>query len=573
MPESLPAGLPDTLPLLTRKLLSARMARWSEPLSVWYQPKMRTTFPDLFAPRDMRAAAAIILEAINSGATIGLFGDYDCDGATSVGVMARYLNDLGITTHIRIPDRFTEGYGPNIKGITELVGKGCDLIVILDSGSTAFEVMQEVHERGIRAVIIDHHACSADHLPKALAFVNPNRPDDTSGLGYLCAAGLSFLTCCAIHKLMRDSQVRPAGELPNLMKYLDIAALGTVADVVPLRGFNRTIVSVGLEIMATAPNLGIQALSEIAEVKGKPGSMDLGFKLGPRINAGGRLGDASLGAYLMASQDPAEARRLAIELNDLNVQRTAIEKEAREDALAKAQLLPAGQNVIIVSGPYHEGIVGITAGRIKEALLKPTIVLSETEHGTLKGSGRSMPGFDLGHAIIEAREKGILLTGGGHGMAAGLSLAPDRVGDLVEFLEAEIAKSEFARTGPVLNYDLEIEPSELSVEIVEGLSALEPFGEGNREPLFLLRGLAINDIRIMKDVHMSINFISGRSKFRAPLWSAVGSPLGDFFQANEGQLVDVIAAGSINEFNGRKSVELTISDVRPAVAASAKAAA
>lgn len=573
MPASEPVGLPDTMPALTRRLVAARMARWDEPLAVWYRPTMRSTFPNPFGPQDMRLAAETILAAIDARATIGLFGDYDADGATSVGVMARYLTDLGITTHIRIPDRFTEGYGPNIKGLSELVEKDCSLIVILDSGSTAFEVMDEADRLGIKAVIIDHHACAADRLPKALAFVNPNRPDDKSGLGYLCAAGLSFLTCCAIHKLMRDDKSRTA-PLPDLMGYLDIAALGTVADIVPLRGFNRTIVACGLTVMNQRPNIGMQALMAVADIKDrKPGSRDLGFALGPRVNAGGRIGDSSIGARLMASQDPAHAATLAAELDQLNVERKKIENEVREDALAKAMALPAERRLILVSGHYHEGVVGITAGRIKETLLKPTIVLSETEHGTLKGSGRSMPGFDLGHAIIAAREKGLLIAGGGHGMAAGLTVAPEQVEALVAFLEGEIAGSEFARTGPILGYDLETDPAGLTVEIIEGLTELEPFGEGNPVPRFLLSGLVVDKVDVVKEIHLRVTLRAGRSSFKAMLFSSVGTAFAAAIEARHGKTIDVIASCSINEWQGRKSLELDIIDARASAGAAGRVAA
>jgi single-stranded-DNA-specific exonuclease len=567
----IPQSIPNTLPGLVRRLLAARMSRYGETAENWLQPTMRNTFPDLFAPRDMRQAAQVLFEAIKAGKTIGLFGDYDADGATSVGVMGRYLTDLGITWHLHIPDRFTEGYGPNVPAIQALVEKGCELIVILDSGSTAFEVMDQVAELGIEAVIVDHHACAEGRHPKALAFVNPNRHDDTSGLGYLCAAGLSFLTCCAVHKFIRldPDWARPK---PDLMAYLDIAALGTVADVVPLRGFNRTLVSCGLTVMHQRPNMGIKALMQVSGIDGRPNASDLGFRLGPRVNAGGRIGDAQIGAKLMTQLDHDDAAALAAQLDTLNTERKAIEEDVRSDASAKAEAIPTSRNLILVSGKYHEGVVGITAGRLKEAYLKPTIVLSETEHGTLKGSGRSMPGFDLGHAVIAAREAGLLIAGGGHGMAAGLTVAPEKVEALVKFIEDEIAQSDFARTGAILPYDLEANENDLSVETIEALHVLEPFGEGNPRPRLLISGLTVETVDVLKDVHLRVNFSLGRQRFKAMLFSSVGQPFAQAIEAAKGQKVDVVASVKINEWNGRKSLELELLDARPAVAASAFAA-
>lgn len=554
---------------VVEQVLQARMACFSEERHVWVDPKIRASFPDLSTVKDMGKAAGFLAEAIKrisrtGSGRIGIFSDYDADGATAAAVMGLWLAELDIPYDIRIPDRFRDGYGPNMIGLRELKDLGCDPVLVLDSGSTAFDVLEEAAGEGIECIVVDHHACEERH-PVSRAFVNPNRKDDGSGLGYMCAAGLSLLVTIAAQKELEKDPAWKSRR-PDMNLIAAVAAIGTVADVVPLRGFNRALVSTGLKIASTAraerPLLGLSALMWVCGVTESLSSTDVGFRLGPRINVAGRLSDSTLGAKLLTCTDAATAADIAGKLNELNAERQAIEKKTREEAMAQVPQTE-GHGCIVVAGDWHEGVVGITAGRIKEACLRPAIVLSRTEEGLLKGSGRSMPGFDLGHAIIEARKAGILLKGGGHGMAAGLTLDPARLPDLVAYLDQQVEESDFARLGAVLSYDAVLDPADANVATVDALTGLEPYGEGNPTPRFLIRDIHVESADTLKEIHCRYQFrLRSGERIKAMLFSAVGTSLAAGLTSAVGSRVDLIASLEINEWQGRRSVELKIEDAR-----------
>lgn len=578
------AGLP---PLLCE--IASRRVPEGENALHWVDPRIATMRPDPFSMKDMDVAAGLIaaeiLAILETGEprAIGLFGDYDVDGAASTALMARFLADLGIATHTRIPDRIGEGYGPNLPGLLELRDKGCGLILILDTGALAFDVLEKAGDEGLRIVVIDHHICE-ERLPRALAVVNPNRRDDTSGFGYMCAGGLALMVAIATSSKLKAKGFfgadRPA---PDLRSYLDLAALATVADVAPLRGVNRAFVATGLKVMRQRGNPGLSALLDVSGTNGEIRAHHIGFQLGPRINAGGRISDAWKGALLLRSDDPGECVRLAGELNDINAERKAIEEDCRLDAIGQVDARLASRradgkdpsegqcnpHLAWALGDYHEGVIGIAAGRLKERFLLPSIVFSriEPEDGVAlaKASGRSIEGFDMGSAVLKAASRGLLVKGGGHAMAAGLTVAVDRLDDFVSFMDEEIAASDFARDGAPLRYDLGIDPADMTVEAVESFARLEPFGQGNPSPRFLLKGWKAVQADVLKEVHLRVRLQApDGSQWKAMLFNgAAGALASGLTESIQGSRpIDIVARLKINSWRDQSNVEIDIEDAR-----------
>ena len=527
---------------------------------------IKTNLFNPFELKDMDIFASRLVEAVENRERVAIWGDYDVDGATSSAIMARYLRDLGCRPMIRIPDRFTEGYGPNAAGLRELRDEGASLILVLDSGTTAFDVLGTVVKEGMDVMVMDHHAAE-EKLPPVRALVNPNRKDEKPGRGYLCTAGLAFVTCVALKMKLGEKGWFDKNPQPDLMKLLDLAALGTVADVVPLEGLNRALVRTGLQVMARRENVGIKALLEVSGISGAVDPWHLGFLLGPRINAGGRVDDSSLGARLLFIRDEDQARLIAGRLDDVNKERKVIEDKCKEESLTQAEaLLEKDPDIpfLYTLGDFHEGVVGIVAGRLKEAYDRPAIVFSKTEEGTLKASARSMPGFDIGQAIIEARTQGILLAGGGHPMAGGLTLLPERLDDFVAFMNEKIKLSEFWKEGVKTYIDAPLDPVEINGYLITEMNKLEPFGQGNPRPRFLIKGIKLERVVVLKDVHLKFFFaIPGlNDPVASMMFSGVGQPFAESLRALEGEYVDVVAGLKRNEWRGNVSVELTIEDAR-----------
>jgi single-stranded-DNA-specific exonuclease len=465
------AGLVDRL-LLARGCPPDRLAEHR-------QPSIRGFMPDPSVFRDMDRAAARLADAVAADETIAVFGDYDVDGATSTALLVRLLRALGASPRFYIPDRLAEGYGPNAAALTRLAGDGATLIVTVDCGAQAFEPLAAARALGVDVIVVDHHKCAAE-LPPAHAVVNPNRLDEVAEAaahGHLAAVGMAWLLGAALLRVLRARGAFAVRPEPRLLDLLDLVALGTVADVAPLTGLNRAFVAQGLKVMAQRRNVGLAALAEAARLTRAPTCSDLGFALGPRINAGGRVGRADLGVRLLTTEDPAEAKALAIALDRLNEERRTIEGAVQTDA---ERLADGGRQVAVVAGSgWHPGVIGIVAGRLKEALDRPTIVIALGEDGLGKGSGRSIPGVDLGQAVLAAREHGLLVAGGGHAMAAGLTVAADRVGALADFLEDRLAAAVArARETRALLVDQLVAPAGVCPDLVDAFEAGGPYGVG-----------------------------------------------------------------------------------------------
>ena len=444
-------------------------------------PTIRDFMPDPSIFRDMDKGAERIADAVEAGEAVTVYGDYDVDGATSAALLIRLLRDLGLHAGHYIPDRLMEGYGPSGEALVKIGAGGSSLIITVDCGAMAYEALAQAKGAGIEVIVVDHHKCAVE-LPVAFALINPNRLDEADGAashGHLAAVGVAFLLSAAVVRTLRARGFFANRAEPKLMDLLDLVALGTVADVAQLRGLNRAFVAQGLKIMAGRRNVGIAALIEASRLTRAPVCSDLGFALGPRINAGGRVGKSDLGVRLLTTEDVHEARGIAAELNQLNEERRAIETVVQEEAEA---MLPGQHNraVALLSGEgWHPGVIGIVAGRIKEKSGKPAIVIAVDADGVGKGSGRSIAGVDLGAAIIAAREAGLLEAGGGHAMAAGLTVRADRIEMLADWLDAHLA-SDIARASgrQALLVDAVLNPRGLNPAFVDAMEAAGPYGMG-----------------------------------------------------------------------------------------------
>jgi single-stranded-DNA-specific exonuclease len=494
-------------------------------------PSLKRDLPDpgLFA--DMDAAVAAINDAIEQGRGIAVFADYDVDGATSAAQLIRYLRARGVEADFYVPDRIAEGYGPSGQAFSALKARGAELVVTVDCGAMAHDALTAAQGLGLDIVVLDHHQMTADP-PPATAVVNPNRPDCASGSGHLAAAGVTFMTLAALNRDARRRGAFKEQPEPDLRALLDLAALGTIADVVSLTGVNRAIASQGLKVMSALGNPGLAALAEVADVEGAMSTYHAGFIFGPRINAGGRIGKADLGARLLSTDDPAEAREIAQELDALNHERRAIEKQVLDEAIAKIEADPAAREaaVIVAAGEgWHPGVIGIVAGRLKERYARPAlaIALPSGDEREAKGSGRSVKGVDLGGMIAEARDAGLLIAGGGHAMAAGLTVAADRVEELAEFLDAAL-KAQGGPPQPYLEIDALVAPGGASRELADAVAAAGPFGAGNPEPLFALADMRV---RSHKEVgtggHLRVTLEdAGGARLTAIAFRALDAPLG-----------------------------------------------
>ncbi|MCW3784426.1 single-stranded-DNA-specific exonuclease RecJ [Defluviimonas salinarum] len=557
-------------PVLAR-ILAARGLTAME-YDAFMKPTIRELMPDPFFLLDMEPGAKRIARAIRERERIGIWSDYDADGATSAGVLGRFLRMCGHDDFtVRIPDRIREGYGPNTPGLLDMKEtRGCNLVCILDAGIVAFEPLSAAADAGMEIVVIDHHMAE-DTIPKAVAVINPNRKDQKPGLGHLCAAGVSFIFAVAVARELRSAgyfdgkEGRPGG-VPDLMELLDLVALGTVCDVVPLKTLNRAFVARGISYLSGRKTPGIAALALAAGIEpgDEIGEQACGWILGPRINAGGRIGDSASGALLLLEEDPAVAGERATALHEMNATRKEIEAAATEAAIAQMSGRMPGvtRTLALAIVDAHEGVVGISAGRLKEQFDAPAIVLTADHEGNLKGSARSIAGFDIGHAIIEARNRGLIIKGGGHGMAGGLTLTRAQVPGLLEFVNGEIAKTGYFRDGITTSADLDLRLKDLTVEVIQDIEGLRPFGTGNPEPVVILERVSLAETRILKEKHLKMVFRDGDLTIDGLMWNVVGTVLGDEILAAHGRTFDVLGKPQINEFRGRKSPQIMVEDLR-----------
>ena len=478
--EGIDAGAPDDL--VTQLLLTRGCPR--EQLDAHRAPTLRGFMPDPSIFRDMDRAAARLADAVEAGEPVTVFGDYDVDGATSAALLVRLLRLLGLSPAAYIPDRLMEGYGPSGEALLRILGGGTRLIVTVDCGAQAFDALAAAHRAGAEVIVVDHHQCAAE-LPTALAVVNPNRLDEAEGAahGHLAAVGVAFLLGAALLRTLRARGHFAAQPEPRLIELLDLVALGTVADVAQLRGLNRAFVAQGLKVMAARRNIGLAALATAARLTRAPLCHDLGFALGPRINAGGRVGRADLGVRLLTTDCPDEARALAEELDRLNEERRFIEAEV-QDAAALTAGAQGNLALCVAAGRgWHPGVIGIVAGRLKETLGRPVIVIGVDEQGMGKGSGRSIPGVDLGAAVLAAKQAGLLLAGGGHAMAAGLTVTEDRIDALAAFLNERLAGAVAEATSRrALLLDAALTPRGVAPSLIQAMEAAGPYGMGWAAP-------------------------------------------------------------------------------------------
>ncbi len=534
---------------------------------LFLEPTLRDLMPDPSILRDMDRAVARLAVAVERGEPVAIFGDYDVDGATSAALLALYLETFGVKTRIHIPDRIIEGYGPNSEAIRMLHAEGARLLVTVDCGIASHEPLAEAKRIGLDTVVLDHHL-AGDTLPEAVAIVNPNRQDDLSGLGKLAACGVVFMTLVALNRALRTKGLFKDRQPPDLMGMLDIVALGTVADVVPLTGLNRAFVRQGLKVMRQRRRPGLAALMDAAGLKEPPEAYHLGFLLGPRINAGGRIGDAALGARLLTTDDPVEAGRIAGELDRLNRERQTLEQltlAQAEDAVRADEALH-GERPVVVAGSanWHPGVVGLVASRLKDRFNRPAVAIAwDAEKGQGTGSARSLTGVDLGRAVKAAVEAGLLLKGGGHAMAAGLTVSEGNLSALRDFLDARLAPDIIvAREASTLPVDAALTAGGLTPELAQDIARAGPFGQGNAEPLFALPAHVLTDVAPIGAAHMRLRLraadgaTAGGIAFRAQ-----GQPLGDAMLARRGKPVHLLGSLQIDRWGGRERVDLRVVDV------------
>lgn len=532
------------------------------------EPRLRDLMPDPYVLRDMETAARRLADAIRRRERVAIFGDYDVDGATSSALLGDFLQYCGAPFMVHIPDRVTEGYGPNSEAIRALRRQGATLLVTVDCGAASHEAFETAREVGFDVVVLDHHQ-APEHLPHALALVNPNRQDDLSGLGYLCAAGVTFLALVAVNRILREEGFWRGGREPDLMSGLDLVALGTVADVAPLVGLNRAFVRQGLQVMRQRRRPGLTALVDVARLKGPPEAWHMGYLVGPRINAGGRIGDAALGARLLLTSDPAEAARIAMELDELNRQRQEIEQQAVEEAAAETERRLAatpGMRAIVLGSPeWHPGVVGLIASRLKERFGRPAFAFAIRADGVATGSGRSVPGVDLGRLARLAVERGVAAKGGGHAMAAGVTVPADGLEAFAAFLEEGLAGDDIGAHAAELLLDGTLSAAGAQPALVSMLERAGPYGAGNPEPLFALPRLRLVEALPVGAGHVRYRLKAGDgAEIGGVAFRALGQPLGDALAACAGRQVHVAGSLAINSWGGREKAELRLVDLAPA---------
>ncbi|NLS16095.1 single-stranded-DNA-specific exonuclease RecJ [Rhizobium sp. P40RR-XXII] len=556
------------LPELIARVLAGRGVGQDEAMA-FLDPTIRGLMPDPHLLTDCEKAAQRLLHAVRKGETVAIFGDYDVDGAASSALIYRFLTHFGVPASIYIPDRIFEGYGPNPTAINQLIDNGATLIVTVDCGSTSFESLDAARARNIDVVVIDHHQV-AHELPHCHALVNPNREDDLSGQGHLCAAGVVFMVLVAALRLLReagDSRVRSI----DLLAWLDIVALATVCDVVPLKGLNRAYVVKGLIAARHQGNLGLAALFRKAGLNGPVSPYHFGFLIGPRINAGGRIGDAALGARLLTLDDTSEAETIAAKLDELNRERQAMEaamlQEAEAEALAEYGNGDGASVVVTARENWHPGIVGLIASRLKDKFRRPAFAIAFDPTGKGTGSGRSINGFDMGRMVRAAVDAGLLVKGGGHAMAAGLTVERSNLGKLRAFFTE---KAEKQVAGLVANETLKIDgalgASGATVELIDRLETAGPYGSGHPQPVFALPSHRLRDSRLVGQSHIKITLeAQDGARVDGIAFRAAETPLGELLMSSRGVQIHVAGTLGADHWQGSRRVQLRVTDAAKAL--------
>ncbi|MBS0271502.1 MAG: single-stranded-DNA-specific exonuclease RecJ [Proteobacteria bacterium] len=546
-------------PTLARLLVMREQDLDSAPL--FLEPSLRESLPDPFILKDMEKAVKRLVQAIQLGEKILIWGDYDVDGATSTALLHRFFKSLNIPIALYIPDRIKEGYGPNIPGIQKFIQQGYTVMITVDCGTTSFEAIEAA--QSLDVIVLDHHA-SEPKLPSAYALVNPNRLDEsievTQTLGHLAAVGISFLCVIAVNRALREAGFYQSIGEPQLMNLLDLVALGTVCDVMPLTGLNRTFVAQGLKVMAKRKNIGLRTLADLGGLESFPTPYHLGFVLGPRINAGGRVGESFLGARLLSTDNPEEAFEIAKRLDIYNQERRILEEGAIDQALLQAD--PNSPIIIAHREGWHEGIIGIVAGRLKEKFHKPTAVITWNENGIGKASARSIPGFDFGRFIHKAHHLGYVLGGGGHAMAAGFSLTKDQLPVLTDFLIAEMMILEKeVDFRPMTLCDGYLDLRSLTPALMEEIERISPFGMGNPTPKFIFSDVMVESYTLIKDAHLRCRFSQGDGVSLEGIgFRLKDTALGNILMDRSQRPLDLVASPKLDSWGGKNKISLSIED-------------
>jgi len=547
---------------ITAKLLAIRKKN-IENIDLFLNPKIKNLLPNPFILKDMNNAVDRTYKSILNNDLVGIFGDYDVDGATSSAILSRYFSSINKKSITYIPDRSREGYGPSTEAFKKLISDGAKIIFTVDCGTLSYGPITSAKKLNIDVIVLDHHQ-SEVKLPSAYAIVNPNRYDDTSGLNYLCAAGVCFVFLVALNKKLREVNWFKKNEIPepNILNLLDLVSLGTICDVVPLIGLNRAIVKQGLKIIKNRSNLGLKTLFDLCKIESYPTTFDLGYRLGPRINAGGRVGKSSHGTELLISNNPQKAYQIATDLEKFNKERQSIESLLTEKIISEVKRYDNHPVLIMAGNHWHEGIIGIVASRIKDKFKKPTILIS-LKDGVGKGSARSIVGFDIGSEIIKGVQAKILEKGGGHKMAGGFTIKEKNIPIFRDFLIRDFEKTNLKSAADFNLYiDAIIAPSALNEEFFKEINSLAPFGSGNSEPKFVIENIKVISSNIAGSNHI-ISILSGKDGtiFKGFTWNGINSPLEPILNKKSNKTINIAGKLRLNEWRGKKKVEFIIEDI------------
>ena len=545
--------------------LLARRGVAPDDVSAFLAPTLRNTFPDPSSFADMDKAAALTLEALQTGKSVTVFADYDVDGGTSAAILTRYFRAWGQELGLYVPDRLAEGYGPSPEAFRHLKEAGAELVITVDCGAAAREALDEAVRIDLPVIVLDHHLMQGE-LPTCAALVNPNRPDCPSGCGHLAGAGVSYVFAAALNRLARKENIKPpSGELPDLMPWLDLCGLGTLCDMAPLEGVNRAFARQGMKIMSADGNIGLRALADVSGIGKIESVYHATFVLGPRLNAGGRVGDPWIAAKLLACDDRAEAIELAERLHGLNDERKAVEAAILEEATTQTERALARDsnlNAIVAGGEgWHPGVIGIVAGRLKDKFHLPAVVIGWGEGlgPVAKGSARSVTGVNIGEAIGDAAREGIILSGGGHAMAGGLSLMPDQLSVFSEWLNDRVGLQKTTLIAArELYIDAVIGPGAATVELCDEIDQLGPFGASAPQPVFAMESINVTGARQIGQNHYKFIAEDASGRVECIAWRALGTPLGDAIR--HGGRLHIVGRLKVNEWQGRRRVQVEIMD-------------
>ena len=555
----------DVSPLVA-KLLSIRNVNYKD-IQSYINPSLKNSIPDPSTLTDMDIACERIFKAILDEDRISIFGDYDVDGSTSTSILVNYFRQISINLDFHIPDRFTEGYGPSINSFSKFKSQNTKVIITVDCGTMAHSEIAYANQQGMDVIVLDHHLPEIS-LPEAKAIINPNRIDDTSGLNYLAAVGVTFMLTVGLNRKLRDEGwfEKKLLKEPNLIELLDLVALGTICDAVPLKGVNRILVSRGIDVIHKRLNPGLKSLIEVSKIKSKVSVYDLGFKIGPRINAGGRLGYSSFGTELLTESDKYKIDSLSKNLDKFNMERRTIESYVLDQAISQVDEEKLKNKLLIVAGEdWHEGVIGIVASRLKEKFNRPSIVFA-VNNGEAKGSGRSIKGIDIGQLVVAAVQCNLVEKGGGHAMAAGLTIKSEMIPKLSEFFDRQISSKKIENDDETILFaDSILSTSAINLEVNQEIEKIGPFGSENPEPAFIFKNVYVAAVDKIGDDHFKCLIKSDGGRFiEAMAFRSVKTKLGEELIKNKGSFIDLLGKIKINEWGGKKIPQLHIIDISKA---------